>query len=52
VIVFEFVALGGRPAAQGLELAVDRLVTPLLVGRDAGVERRFHELHSDPGKRC
>ena len=39
VIVFEFVAVGGGPAAQGVELAVDGLVTPLLLGRDPGVDR-------------
>ena len=52
MIVFEFVAVGGRPAAEGLELAVNRLVTPLLVGRDSGVDRRFHGVLSGHEMRC
>ncbi|HMB03195.1 MAG TPA: hypothetical protein VKP69_05560 [Isosphaeraceae bacterium] len=47
VIVFEFVAVGGRPAAQGVELAVHGLLTPLLLGRDPGVNGRFHLVRSD-----
>src|SRR5439155_24850988 len=52
VIVFEFVALCGRPAPQGVELTVDRLVTPLPLGRDAGVDRGSHGLHSDLALNC
>ena len=52
VIVLEFVAVGGGPAAQGVELAVDRLVTPLLLGRDPGIDRGSHGLHSDPEMSC
>jgi hypothetical protein len=47
MLVFEIVALGGRPASRGVELAVNRLVPPLLVGRDSGVDRGSHGLHSD-----
>ena len=47
MIVLEFVAVGGRPAAQGVELAVDGLLTPLLLGRDPGVDGRFHRVRSD-----
>src|SRR5262249_20938011 len=52
VIVFEFVAVCGRPAPQGVELAVDRPVTPLPLGRDSGVDRRSHGLHSDLAMSC
>jgi hypothetical protein len=47
MIVLEFVAVGGGPAAQGVELAVNRLVASLLVGRDPGVDRGAHGLYSD-----
>ncbi len=52
VIVFEFVAVCGRPAPQGVELAVDRLVTPLPLGRDAGVDRGSHGPHSHLVMNC
>jgi hypothetical protein len=47
MIVFEFVAVGGGPATQGVELAVNRLVASLLVGRDPGVNRGSHDPRSD-----
>jgi len=52
MIVFQFVAVGGRPAAQGVELAVHGLLTPLLLGRDPGVDGRFHLVRSDSEMRC
>jgi hypothetical protein len=52
VIAFGFVAVCGRPAPQGAELAVDRLVAPLPLGRDAGVDRGSHGLHSDLAMNC
>ena len=52
MIVFQLMAVGGRPAAQGVELAIHGLLTPLLLGRDPGVEGRFHRVRSDPEMRC
>src|SRR4051794_23344766 len=46
VTVLEFMAAGGRPAAEGGEPAVDGLLTPLPHGRDPGVDRRFHRARS------
>jgi hypothetical protein len=42
VLLGELMAVGGGPSAQGGELAVDRLLALLALGRDAGVEGGAH----------
>src|SRR5207248_698156 len=42
MIALEFVAVGRGPGAEGTDLAVDGLVTPLLLGRDPGINGGSH----------